>query len=341
MAGADQDLGTLVRVILVNYNAGAMLQTSIDALAAQSFQNFEVVIVDNNSSDNSARLLTLPDHRFQLLHAGANIGFAAGFNLGAAGAETPWIASLNPDAVPFPGWLHAFCQALERYPYAAAFGSLQLMHEDSSVLDGAGDCFSIFGLAWRGGYRQAVSPVLEDARVFSACGAAAFYRRDCFEGVEGFEDDYFCYMEDVDIGFRLNLKGLLTIQLRDAAVRHVGSAQSGRASAFTRYYGARNTLRTLVRCMPLPLVLLAIPMFLMSQVVLALTARQGLARARGILHGIARLPQDIRTRRAIQASRTVSLIEIARLLVWSPLTILRRGRHGLPPPPPHPTPDEP
>jgi GT2 family glycosyltransferase len=307
-----------VRVVLVNYNSGPLLAETVAALARQTDGDFEAVIVDNASTDGSA-VLALPDERFRLVAAGGNLGFAAGCNLGCRGAAVPWLAMLNPDAIPEPDWLAGLRRATVRYPEVVAFGSTQLDAADPGILDGAGDCYSIYGLAWRGGNGQSASIIGPDARVFSACAAAALYRRDVFESLGGFAESFFCYLEDVDLGFRLNLLGYEAIQLPEARVRHVGSACSGgRTSRFAVYHGLRNAVFLCVRCVPLPLVLLALPLLVASQLWIGLRTRTLAQRLKPVLDGLARIPALLGQRRAIQGGRRVAAADVARLMVWNP-----------------------
>ncbi len=196
------------RIVVVNHNAGALLQLCLDALKAQSFGDFEAVIVDNASTDGSIETLRLPDARFSVLQAGENLGFAAGTNLGTVGCKTKWIATLNPDAMPKEGWLEELRRATARYPDVGMFGSTQINARHPDRVDGFGDAYSIFGTAWRGasGHPMASLPG-EDREVFAPCAAAAFYSRELFQSEGGFDESLFCYMEDVDLGFRLQLRG--------------------------------------------------------------------------------------------------------------------------------------
>lgn len=111
-----------VRVIIVNYNGREVLPSCLEHLAAQTMPDFEVVVVDNGSSDGSYPETPLPDPRFRWLAAGANLGFAAGNNLGARDCAAPWIATLNPDAFAQPDWLETLRAATQRHPGHAAFG---------------------------------------------------------------------------------------------------------------------------------------------------------------------------------------------------------------------------
>ena len=211
------------------------------ALRAQTETDFEVKIVDNASTDGSLQYVT-EDSRFSILHAGGNIGFAAGCNLGARQNAAPFVIFLNPDAFPEPTWLHALFRAAEKYPDAAMFGSLQLNAADPNIFDGAGDCYSCFGTSWRGGYDHPVRPLPDYTETFSPCAAAAMYRADWFDRVGGFDETFFCYIEDVDLGFRVRLLGGRCLQVNNAVVHHVGSATAGTDSEFTIYHGTRNQL---------------------------------------------------------------------------------------------------
>jgi GT2 family glycosyltransferase len=307
----------------VNHNAGELLAATLDGLARQVEQDFEAVVIDNASTDGSFDC-TLPDSRFRLVHAGANLGFAAGSNLGARGAETPWLAMLNPDAIPDEDWLSVLKRATTCYPDVVMFGSTQVDASDPAVLDGGGDNYSIYGLAWRGGYRGPIDAVKGDVRVFSPCAAAALYRRDVFEGLGGFAESFFCYMEDVDLGFRMNLEGQECIQVAAARIRHVGSALSGGgASRFSIYYGLRNSVFVAVRCVPFPLVLVVLPLLVLSQAWNGLRTTNLNLRMPPIWDGLKAIPMLLLQRKAIQARRRISAIEFCKLLVWRPSVVNR------------------
>ena len=134
----------LIRIIIVNFNGGDLLRRCLFALAIQTEQRFEVVIVDNDSTDSS--LAGVPDDpRIQIVRSGRNLGFAAGCNRGFENCSTPFIVFLNADAFAQADWLAALLRAAERYPDAASFGSLQLRADNPALLDGAGDVYSCAG----------------------------------------------------------------------------------------------------------------------------------------------------------------------------------------------------
>ena len=321
-----------VRVVIVNYNGGELLQSCIDALATQTMPDFEAIIVDNGSTAPPVTDLHLPDARFQIQHVGENIGFAAASNLGAHGGTAPWIATLNPDAMPRPDWLAELRGATERYPQVRMFGSTQIDANDLSIIDGFGDLIAAFGTAWRSGSGLPVSALpASDREPFSACAAAALYARSSFEAARGFDERFFCYLEDVDLGFRLRLKGETCVQVRRAEVLHVGSAATGRLSDFSIFHSYRNRIWLFVKCVPLPL----LPLVSLLQAAATIVA---LARPRaqpyrtaalqGVWAGLKGLPEMIDDRHRVQRERTVSTCDVARMMVWNPLH--RRSR--MPPP---------
>jgi N-acetylglucosaminyl-diphospho-decaprenol L-rhamnosyltransferase len=320
-----------VRVIIVNFNGGSCLQDCVNALARQSKPNFEAVIVDNGSSDRSMLDLSVPDARFQIHRADRNLGFAAATNLGVQGCVAPWIATLNPDAFPRADWLAELHAATERYPWARAFGSTQLDARAPHQVDAFGDVYSAWGIAWPGLNGRPLSDLPDgDREVFSPCAAAALYDRGAFEAAGGLDESFFCYQEDVDLGFRLRLRGEHCIQVRRAEVLHLGSEITGRFSAFKTFHSSRNRIWLLLKSVPWPLIWLMLLMHIPATLFLVLRGlRFGIATSviRGALAGIIGIPQALRSRRIVQQQRRASNLDIARAMSWTPFGPLRRSPH--------------
>src|SRR5690349_18314790 len=197
-------------IVIVSWNSAAYLPQCLASLRAQTFKNFEVIIVDNGSIDGSIDKLELrwPDLNLKITHLKENLGFAVANNIGARLASGRWLALLNTDAFPEPDWLERLLAAAESNPEYSFFTSRQLKAQTPHLLDGAGDVYHISGLAWR---RYAEFPAdcfgLESGEIFGACAAAALYAREAFLHVGGFDEDFFSYHEDVDLSFRLRLQG--------------------------------------------------------------------------------------------------------------------------------------
>jgi len=330
----DQTINTVapaVTVIIVNFNAGAHLAATLTGLRTQSHSDFRAIVVDNASSDDSiaaARHAVDGDARFEFITSRANLGFAAANNLAARQIDTTWLALLNPDATPATDWLEQLMAATKRYPDVTMFGSTQINQRNHALLDGAGDCYFAAGIAWRGGYGWPREALPDEGEVFSPCAAAALYETDTFCAIGGFEESFFCYMEDVDLAFRLRLLGYRCIQVRDAIVYHAGSATSGGTdSVFARYHGTRNTIWCFVRNMPAPLFYLLLPFHISILLVLWLRAcRSGMHGpvGRGIIDAVLGLAGPWAQRKRIQAARKVGTMQVAGWLTWDPIEYLRR-----------------
>ncbi|WP_375202100.1 glycosyltransferase family 2 protein [Hyphococcus sp.] len=315
-----------ISVIIVNYNSGPRLKRCLEYLRAQSFRDFETLVVDNASTDDSIAQAREGD--FQLIEAGDNIGFAAANNLAAKSAKGALLVFLNPDAYAAPDWLEALMRATTTYPGVDAFGSTQVDHKDHDRIDGAGDVYHAFGLAYRGGFGSPVSALPPEGECFAPCAAASMVRREAFAALGGFYEPFFCYSEDVDLGFRLRLSGGRCVQLLSAVVYHEGSGVTGRRSDFTVYHGHRNRIWTWYLNMPLTLLIATAPFHLLLDLVLfaqSSSRGDGGAYIRGLRDGYGGLARLSAERRRRQQARKASTGEIAQALTWSPLKLMRRA----------------
>jgi GT2 family glycosyltransferase len=310
----------LVSIILAVWNSAEYLPRCLEHLAAQTFKDFEIILVDNGSTDSS---LDSAENRWPALtlrveRLGENKGFAAANNLGARLAHGQWLALLNSDAFPEPDWLEELLRAAENNPAFTFFASRQLQANAPHLLDGAGDAFHISGLAWRrfGGYPSAQFGLVSE-EVFSSCGAAALYSRQAFLEVGGFDDDYCSYHEDVDLGFRLRLQGFRCLYVPDAVVHHIGSASSGKMSAFAIYHGHRNLIWTYVKNMPPVLFWLYLPIhLLMNLFFLLYFSIKGQSKTiwRAKRNGLGGLGLMLRKRKEIQRRRRVPVMRLYHMM---------------------------
>jgi GT2 family glycosyltransferase len=308
-----------VTVIIVNWNGGEYVRRCLLALRGQTYTDFRVLVVDNASTDGSAQRVAQDFPEAELIHAGGNLGFARGNNLGidhAAGSE--WVALLNPDAFAEPAWLEKLVAATRQHPECASFGSRLLRADDAATLDGIGDVYHISGLHWREGFHKpAAGRGAQAKEIFSPCAAAALYRASALREAGPFDADYFCYSEDVDLGFRLRLLGYRSWYVPDSIAHHVGSAITGGRSDFTMYHGVRNGIWTYFKDMPGALLWICLPALVLGfgSVTVKLALRgQGGAAWRGLRDAVSGLPKVLAKRREIQARRRASLVSIWRAL---------------------------
>jgi GT2 family glycosyltransferase len=307
-----------ITVVVVNFNAGDLLHRCLRALADQDIHHFDVIVVDNGSTDSSLDNLTGVCCNLRIIRAGQNLGFAAANNLALQYSSSEWVALLNPDAFPSPDWLKRLLGAVERNPEFDFFASRAVLADRVDVLDGVGDVYHVSGLFWRRGHGvPAAGRFMVDEEVFSPCAAAGFYRRQALDEVGGFDEDFFCYAEDVDLGFRLRLAGYRCLYVPDAVVAHVGSAITGRRSGFSIYYGHRNLVWTFVKNMPPSLFWLCLPAHLALNLVSLVwfSARgDGAIIFRAKWDAIRGLPGMWVKRRKIQVSRRVGGSDIRRYM---------------------------
>ena len=310
-----------VTVIMVNYNAGVFLQAAVDALARQTNQRYKLILVDNASEDGSIESLNTKDLTdFELLRLPENIGFAAANNLAARAANTPWIALLNPDTEADPNWLEALHTATHTYKDTRMFAATAIDMTNRDKLDGTGDCYFVMGIAWRGGYGRPSSELPAPGECFSPCGAAALFERRTFLDLGGFDERFFCYYEDVDLGFRMRLEGHRCIFLPEAVIYHFGSGVSGSGSEFVVRHSTRNRLWTFVKNMPPLALILGLPFHLSFLAILLirgiLASRSGPIRS-GIIEGFAGIGPVLKDRKHVQSRRKLSSWQILASMSWS------------------------
>lgn len=311
-----------VGVIVVTYNSRRFFARLHAALETQSVP-FDLYIVDN-ASEAAERPRAEDFPSALILQLEQNTGFAGANNRAAALVQGPFIALLNPDAFPEPSWLEELLAAAARWPQAAAFGSTQIAADAPETFDGLGDCYSIWGLPWRGGFGWSrATTLLVEGEVFSPCAAAALYRADAWRAMGGFDEKLFCFCEDVDLGFRLRLAGHICVQAPRAVVTHVGGGTAGRRSTFATFYGARNRLWVYVKNMPLPLLLFTAPVHAAATLaLLTVAALRGVGGStfNGLLAGLSGLGWAWRQRRGSTHPEIA-----ARLMEWRPWAIAKRA----------------
>lgn len=320
-----------VSVIIINYNGGAFLQQAVNSLSRQTFRDFELIVFDNASTDGSADTLDLsgvPAGR--LVRHPENIGFAAGNNRAADLATGKWLALLNPDTVAEPDWLENLLAAADAYPDCRNFASAQFDLTSADTLDGVGDAYLVFGIPWRGGFGRPASELPGMGWCFSACGAAAMYDLALFRENGGFDERFFCYCEDVDLGFRLQLAGHDCLFVNTAVVHHAGSGITGRTSAFSTYHGTRNRVWTYFKNMPAGILLATLPGHV--ALTLYIAARNVFTprfkpMLRGLMDGISGLPQIRRPSAWKLPRHTMETRHLLSRMAWNPWLMSARKAH--------------
>ena len=330
-AGDDGMQAADVSVVALTFQSGGTLARCLAALKAQTVQGFEIIVADNASTDGAPQAAAAADPALVLLDNGANLGFAAGNNRAAEKARGRWLVLLNPDAYAEADFVAQLLDCARRHPQVRCFTARQRMAQDTGRLDGLGDAMTAIGFPFRGGYGAPDPGEIEDAEVFSPCGAAMMIDRALFLQMGGFDERFFCYCEDVDLGYRLRLIGDRVVLAARAGALHEGSVSTGgRRSDFSLYHGARNRLWTFVKNTPPALFWLTLPFHLAATALAWLRATvqgDGGPVERGLEAALKDLRRVWRQRQLLQATRKVSSLAIAAMMVWNPLAALkRRGR---------------
>ncbi len=236
-----------VAVVIPNFDGARWIDGCLDSVAAQTLAPDEVVVVDNGSTDGSAARAAAREG-VRVLELGRNRGFAAAANRGIAAVRAEAVALVNTDVVLAPDWLERMTGALE--PGAGSVAGKMVDLEDPGVLYDAGDVLRRDGVCeQRGRFESDDGRFDAPGDVFAACAGAALYRRDAVEGVGGFDERLFLYLEDVDLGLRLRLAGWHCRYEPRAVARHAGEGSAGPASP--AHWVQRNTLLLAAKAFPL------------------------------------------------------------------------------------------
>ena len=306
-----------VSVIIVTWNGREHLETCLQAVAAQRGVDAETILVDNGSVDETATFVRARFPWVKLVELDSNRGFAGGNNAGAAVATGQYLAFLNNDTSADPDWLRTLRSGLdEACGFALATSRIVYMH-DPSVVDSAGDGMTRAGGAFKHMHGGPVSAALQSREVFGACGAAFLMPRALFNELGGFDEDFFASHEDVDLSYRVRLRGFACRYVAEAVVLHRGSATLGRVSTWSVFQGQRNLEWAYLKNSPWPILARTFPSHLLYNLAAAVHfTRLGLLgtflRAKGAaLRGV---PLMLRKRAVLQRSRVARTADVWPML---------------------------
>jgi len=221
------------------------LADCLRSLESQKFDRFEVVVVDNSGSGRAQA----SGGRVRILANERNVGFGSAINQAIRDSETPYIAVLNDDAIPHSEWLAALVKAAEARPKAGMFAS-QVRLAGTDQLDSAGMLIALDGSSKQRGHGEAPANFPKDSDTLFPTGSAALYRRKMLDEIGLFDERFFLYCEDTDLGLRARWAGWEGEYVSGAVVDHVYSKSAGRASALKAYYVERNRLYTVIKNFP-------------------------------------------------------------------------------------------
>ena len=236
-------------VVIPNWNGMALMRPCLDSLSQQTWQDFEVIVADNGSTDGSVQALAQEYPQVRVLALDHNGGYSGGSNAGIRAAHGEILVMLNNDTEADPRWLEQLNLAFERHPDAGAVASRMMIFRQREILNSAGDLFGRNGMPnSRGVWQPYGPPYDQEAMVFGGCGGALALRRAMLDEIGLFEERFFMYCEDVDLAWRAQLAGYTCVYTPDAVIYHHLSATGG--GTLASYYVGRNTLWVIARNMP-------------------------------------------------------------------------------------------
>jgi GT2 family glycosyltransferase len=311
-------------VVIPSWNGAHLLGECLRSLAAQTHPA-QIIVVDNGSRDGSAELVRSQFPAVTLLSLDSNRGFAGAVNVGighALQSEAEYVALLNNDAVAADDWLERLIDCAERHPEAGTVTPKFLL-DDRVHIDSTGDFYSAWGWAYPRGrdeldHGQYDAPELRE--VFCGSGGASLFRARMLEEVGLFDEDYFAYLEDQDLGFRAQLMGWRARYEPEARAYHRMMGTSARLNHFGRYQAIRNCIYLYVKNLPAPLLWRYLPKFLLGLLLMAgndVRRRRFRAIAGAYVEAAAHLPALLAKRRQVQASRRVTVGYIDSIIVHS------------------------
>ena len=323
----------LVSAIVVNWNGGDMLRQCLDSLFAQTWQRLEVILVDNGSSDSSlADAQASCGDRLTVIANDRNLGFAKGNNQAFERAKGEWVFLLNNDAVAEPDAISELMTIAADKPEVGMLACRVSRFDQPIFFDSVGLLLYPDGVCRTRGWQEKDTGQYDNPEeVLAPHGCAAAYRRSMLDDIGVFDESYFCYLEDLDLGIRGQLADYKCWYVPTARIRHHKSATAGNYSKFKAFHVERNRIWVAVKLLPRFLLLVS-PMFTLNRYLMqgyAAATHQGLSDEfvkeysyfqliglliKAYLSALMRLPRVLKQRRAISRKRRISTRDWYRLV---------------------------
>lgn len=252
------------QIIILNYNGKKYLKHCLDSVYRNTKGGFSVIVVDNASTDGDYSFLDwYADLKFIPLDK--NYGFSYGVNVGIKSCDSEFVVLLNNDTEVKEGWLDALVSCISKDEKIFSVCSKMIRMNEKILLDDAGDEYTVLGWTLKVGDGHLVQKYSTEREVFSSCGGASIYRRAIFDEIGYFDEDFFAYMEDVDLSYRARIHGYRNVYCPRAEVYHVGSATSGsKYNAFKVRLAARNNVYVPYKNMPFLQLLINVPFLIIG-----------------------------------------------------------------------------
>lgn len=315
-----------IAVIILNWNGSDDTILCVNSLSSQSYENFDIILIDNGSDTDSLKILdtfvaesTVP---ITYIKNKTNLGFAGGVNTGiryAMEREYDAVALLNNDAVADSEWLTSLAAELHQQDVAIVTGTL--LHEDGKTIDSTGEIYSIWGLPFPRSRDEPAGSLPSDGLVFGATGGSTLYRISLFKEIGLFDEHFFAYYEDIDLSFRAQLAGRRVYFTPNAIAYHKQGASSKKVPGFTVYQAFKNLPLLYLKNVPAGLIAKIRPRFYAAYALFfanAVRSGNGSYAMKGFISSVRLRSYAVTERKRIQKGAKVSSDYIASIL-WSDL----------------------
>lgn len=298
-------------VIVLNFNGRAFLDPCLNSLLAQDYESFEILLVDNASTDGSAEYAAQKFPTVRVIVNERNLGFAAGNNVGIRAARGNFVFILNNDTETAPHALRELAQPLLDDARVGSTAPKLLQFERRDLIDAAGITVDRAGIAWHLQHGQRDDGEMNSRPVFGGSGAAVLYRKATLDAIGLFDEDYFAYYEDVDLAWRAQNAGWKCFYVPSAIVYHIHGASfktHRRTAAQRLYLLGRNKWWTILKNYPMPQLILFFPWILVADfaaVMYSLVVRREWHSVRGRWAALGALPIVFEKRRKILPQSTL------------------------------------
>lgn len=254
-----------VSVIIPNFNGIAYLDGVLGSLERQTMVKFEVIVVDNGSTDGSCQYIMENYSWVHIIELSENFGFCKAVNEGIQLARSPYVLLLNNDVEVKEDFLEQMVAAMHRHKKAFSCAAKMIQFHDRKLLDDAGNYYCALGWAFARGKGKPVQAFEKEQQIFASCAGAAIYRKKLFDKIGYFDEEHFAYLEDMDVGYRARIYGYQNWYAPKAVVYHIGSGTTGsRYNQFKTRYSSRNNVYLIYKNMPLLQILINLPFLLLG-----------------------------------------------------------------------------
>ncbi len=278
-----------VTVVIPNHNGIRFLAECLRAIYGGDLIP-EVIMVDNASTDGSVQWTAEHYPQVRTILFDHNTGFCKAVNAGISHSATEFVILLNNDTQTAPGFVSELLRTIKQDRRIFSVAAKMLTLSDPGKIDDAGDYYCALGWAFARGKNQPANRYTSETRIFAACAGAAIYRKKILEELGCFDETYFAYLEDIDIGYRAQIAGYYNLFAPSATVLHAGSAASGsRYNHFKTDYTSRNSIYLISKNMPLLQIIWNLPFFIIGFAVkflFFLLKGMGPRYLKGLLSGI-------------------------------------------------------